>query len=204
LIADDADNEDRFESNRYRGKTRYLAVSRESESTEILEYQANLRVNNYDARGSIHANLIIGPAPTMHHPFNEIRIVIAIDFGAIIAARPEYIERRGCFYLGFPDLALPAIVSTSKKNTRERGYTPAVFTSARGKIHPIGNAYVCIIAAHLRGIRTSFASSRSFGDGKCEGGGEERRRRAGNWVIARETREGSRPDQRDRQADRER
>jgi len=35
----------------------------------------------------MQANLIIGPAPTMYHPLNEIRIVIAIDFAAITAAR---------------------------------------------------------------------------------------------------------------------
>lgn len=38
----------------------------------------------------MHANLIIGAsAPTMYHLLNEIRVVIAIDFGPIIVPQPD-------------------------------------------------------------------------------------------------------------------
>jgi len=43
------DNEDRFKSRKNRAN-----LPRESENTENLGRQANLRVNNYDARGTTH------------------------------------------------------------------------------------------------------------------------------------------------------
>jgi len=77
----------------------------------------------------------------MYHALNEIRLVIAIDFGlAITAARPEYVDRRGSFHLGSPATpALVAIVPTSKKNKNRARLHPRDVYFGAGRDTPLGN-----------------------------------------------------------------